>query len=249
MTSVVLFFCQSQIKHLFQLPFMSRKRDILEIILGIIVLIIPILAFLNIRRIDLFTYSLGLFPMNVAYILNRLIIGFFVFCGLILVVSALLEKRGKTILFIVSIVIPFLIAPLPFFSSHWYQKSISFDKNSFDAFIDDNPSIAKGKYVLCFLSTGCEYCEMTTRKITTIQRRIGHPEAFKYIFYDNSDIDNFIESTHSNHFDLMIVPTELFLTITHGRTPIIFLINDGEVFQKYSYTIIDEKEIKRFLSE
>ena len=228
---------------------MSRKREILEIILGIIVLIIPILAFLNIRRIDLFTYSLGFFPMNVAYILNRLIIGLFIFCGLILITSSLIKKERRTFLFIASIVIPFLIAPLPFFTSQWYQKRISFDKNSFDAFINDNPSIAKGKYVLCFLSTGCKYCEMTTRKISTIQQRISHQEAFKYIFYDDSDIDKFIESTHSNHFDLMIVPTELFLTITHGRTPLIFLINDGEIIQKYSYTIIDEKEIKRFLSK
>ncbi|MBO7523079.1 MAG: hypothetical protein J6T30_04425 [Bacteroidales bacterium] len=228
---------------------MSRKREILEIILGIIVLIIPILAFLFIRRIDLFTYSLGLFPMNVAYILNRLIIGLFIFCGLILITSGIRKKGKRSFLFIASIVIPFLIAPLPFFSSHWYQKRISFDKNSFDAFIDDNPSIAKGKYVLCFLSTGCEYCEMTTKKIATIQQRVGHPEAFKYIFYDDSNVDKFIESTHSNRFDLMIVPTELFLTITHGRTPIIFLINDGEIIQKYSYTIIDEKGIKRFLSE
>ena len=228
---------------------MSRKSHISEIILGIIALTIPILAFLNIRKIDLYTYCLNIFPMNVAYILNRLIIGIFIFCGLFLILSGFLKKGKKRLLFLASIIIPFLIAPLPCTTSHWYQKRISFDKNSFDAFIDDNPSIAKGKYVLCFLSTGCEYCEMTTRKISTLQQRIGHPEAFKYLYYDESGIDNFNESTQSTHIEKIIVPTELFLTMTHRRTPIIFLVNDGEVIQKYSYTIIDEKEIKRFLSE
>lgn len=226
---------------------MSRKRHILEIMLGIIVLFIPIFAFFNIRKIDLYTYCLNIFPMNVAYILNRLIIAIIIFCGLVLLTSCLRKKGKKTILFIVCIIIPFLIAPLPFVTSQWYQKRILYDKNSFDVFTNENPSLAKGNYVLCFFSEGCEYCEMATKKISTIQRRIGHSEAFKYVFYDDSDIVNSTNDIHS--FDKIIVQTELFHKITHGRTPIIFFLHDGEVVQINSYMTIDEKRIKQFVSE
>lgn len=227
---------------------MSAIKKTIKSIIGLIILTIPIMALTNIRRVDLYAYCTGILPMDMTYIVDRLIIGIVIFGGIYLMTSFLENRLIRKIILIATIIIPFLVTPPPFLLTRWYQHRISLDDNAFKTFSDENPNIVRGKHVICFVSSGCEFCEMAAKKLSIIQTRSGSKDSFRYIAYDDN-INELFTATHSTPFDHTTIPAEQFLKITHGRTPVILLVEDGKVITKYSYTILNEREIKAFLSE
>ena len=123
----------------------------------------------------------------------------------------------------------------------------------FDALLDTEPfnslSLKEGKQVICFYSTGCEYCQMAARKLSLMQQFYGFPkENITYIFMGNEEgVERFYEQSESARYrDILVDDVRNLLKITDGNFPVVVLLDNGEVVHEYGFRNMNEAEIRAF---
>ena len=122
----------------------------------------------------------------------------------------------------------------------------------FDEMLDDAPldglNLTEGKQVVCFFSTGCEYCQMAARKLSLMQQFNGFPEgSITYLFMgDEEGIERFYEQSASARYRDVLYPDARMLKAVNGNLPVIVFLEDGEVVREYGFRNMDEAEIKAF---
>ena len=107
-----------------------------------------------------------------------------------------------------------------------------YNKSAFEsALASDGPlsAYAEEHQLVAFVTPGCPYCRMTREKIGSMIQR--HQLDTSYI--------HFIEPQD--------LPSGLFLDITYGQRPFVFLLDNGQVVTTYHYRNINEKKISSFL--
>ena len=124
----------------------------------------------------------------------------------------------------------------------------------FDEMLDDAPldslNLTEGKQVVCFFSTGCEYCQMAARKLSLMQQFNGFPEgSITYLFMgDEEGIERFYEQSASARYRDVLYPDARMLKAVNGNLPVIVFLEDGEVVREYGFRNMDEAEIKAFMA-
>ena len=116
----------------------------------------------------------------------------------------------------------------------------------------DSLNLTDGKQVVCFFSTGCEYCQMAAQKLSLMQQYYGFPaESITYIFMGSEDgIAKFYEKSQSEHYrDVLYADAPKLLQTINGSFPTIVFLNDGEVVYEYGFRNMKEEEIKVFFIE
>ena len=124
----------------------------------------------------------------------------------------------------------------------------------FNEMLDASPldtlNLRKGKQVICFLSTSCEYCQMAAQKLSLMQQFYGFPkENITYLFMGNEEsIAKFYEESGSAQYrDLLYPDVARLLKAVNGNFPVIVFLEDGEVVHEYGFRNMNEAEIQAFM--
>ena len=113
----------------------------------------------------------------------------------------------------------------------------------------DSLNLTEGKQVICFYSTGCEYCQMAARKLSLMQRFYGFPAGnITNVFMGSEEgIARFYEKSESEHYrDVLYKDVVKLLKITNGNFPVLVFLEEGEIVHEYGFRSMREEEIGDF---
>lgn len=110
-------------------------------------------------------------------------------------------------------------------------------------------NLSKGRYVVAFLTPGCQFCKMADEKLTHICRRNDLDSAAFLYFTPRQDSTTASLTLDTTTFirPSYIIDLDTYSRITYGQRPIVFLIEDGQVTATCHYRNIDEHQIVDFL--
>ena len=155
---------------------------------------------------------------------------------------------------VVSSVGVFAVSPPDNFTSA-YSAEQHLQVPLFDALLDESPldslHLRQGKQVVCFFSTGCEYCQMAARKLSLMQQFYGFPtESITYVLMGSQEgIEAFYSESQSERYrNVLYEDVHELLRVTNGNFPVIVFIDNGEVVHEYGFRNMKEEEIKAFFS-
>ena len=156
------------------------------------------------------------------------------------------------IIVIVSSVGVFVVSPPDNYTSN-YDPDHNLHTELFNEMLDDAPldtlDLREGKQVVCFFSTGCEYCQLAAHKLSLMQRFYGFPEEnITCLFLGNEEsIAKFYELSESARYrDVLYPDVERMLKAVDGNLPTIVFLDHGEVVYEYGFRNMNEDEIKAF---
>ena len=124
----------------------------------------------------------------------------------------------------------------------------------FDEMLGDAPldklHLDEGKQIVCFFSTGCEYCQMAARKLSLMQQFHGFPDdRITYLFMGNEeDVSMFYKLSESARYRDIFYPDARMLKAVKGNLPTIVFMENGKVVHEYGFRNMDEEEIKAFMA-
>ena len=146
----------------------------------------------------------------------------------------------------------FVASPPDNYTSN-YDPDYNLQTELFDTMLDEAPldslNLREGKQVVCFFSTGCDYCQMAARKLSLMQQFYGFPEEnITYLFVGNEEgIETFYDQSESARYrDVLYPDVTRLLKAVDGNMPTIVLLENGEVVHEYGFRNMNEDEIKAF---
>ena len=146
----------------------------------------------------------------------------------------------------------FVASPPDNYTSN-YDPDHNLQTERFDTMLDEAPldslNLREGKQVVCFFSTGCDYCQMAARKLSLMQQFYGFPEEnITYLFVGNEEgIAKFYDQSESARYrDVLYPDVTRMLEAVDGNMPTIVLLENGEVVHEYGFRNMNEEEIKAF---
>ena len=146
----------------------------------------------------------------------------------------------------------FVASPPDNYTSN-YDSDHNLHTELFDTMLDEAPldslNLREGKQVVCFFSTGCDYCQMAARKLSLMQQFYGFPEEnITYLFVGNEEgIAKFYGQSESARYrDVLYTDVTRLLKAVDGNMPTIVFLENGEVVHEYGFRNMNEDEIKAF---
>ena len=148
----------------------------------------------------------------------------------------------------------FVISPPDNYTPN-YEPEHNLQTELFNEMLDDEPldslDLREGKQVICFFSTGCEYCQMAAQKLSLMQQFYGFPaENITYVFMGNEEgVAEFFGQTDSLAYRHVLYKDVVrLLKAINGNFPAIVFMDNGEVVHEYGFRNMREEEIKAFFS-
>lgn len=183
--------------------------------------------------------------------------------GFLLVLFLLIYRNeGRKTLFrwlflclaiIASAVAVFVVSPPDNYTSN-YDPDQNLQVEIFDEMLNKAPldslDLQKGKQVVCFFSSSCDYCQMAARKLSLMQQFYGFPpENVTCLFMGNEEgMAKFYEESESVLYRNVLFPdVTLLLKAVNGNLPTIVFLEDGAVVHEYGFRNMNEAEIKAFM--
>ena len=168
------------------------------------------------------------------------------------------ETRYRWLIFgaavVVSTVAVFLIAPPDNYTPS-YTAEHNLQVELFDEILDDAPldslNLREGKQVVCFFSTGCEFCQMAAHKLSLMQQYYGFPsDRIIYVFMGTEEgIDKFYEKSESVRYsNVLYTDVVRLIKVINGTFPTIVFMENGEPIHEYGFRSMKEEEIKAFFT-
>lgn len=99
-------------------------------------------------------------------------------------------------------------------------------------------SVVEGDHVVCFFSLRCNFCKMSARKLMTLRERGDFPDAPIIALIgrgEDTDTAPFLAETGFRPDEVHFIEPSDFLRITNGAMPLILLMHDATVVEKYNY--------------
>lgn len=136
-----------------------------------------------------------------------------------------------------------------------YDPEHNLQAEYFEAALNETPltelNLTQGKQVLCFFSTGCDYCQMAAHKLSLMQQFYGFPaENITYVFMGSEEgIEKFYQLSESERYRNVLYPDVVqLLKAVNGNFPVIVLLENGEVVREYGFRNMREDEIRAFMN-
>ncbi len=156
------------------------------------------------------------------------------------------EKIAFAILFIVSISIPMIVSPPDSFRMQYYAAKTTYNAEYLDEYIKSN-NLSQGKRIISFYGASCRFCKLAAKKMDVIGSESKNPEIFTCVFWGSeSKIQSFFDITNTTVIPYKTIEVGEFLKITDGSMPLIVLIDNGKVVDKFGYRSIVESDILDF---
>ncbi|MBR5100273.1 MAG: DoxX family protein [Bacteroidales bacterium] len=98
--------------------------------------------------------------------------------------------------------------------------------------------VVEGNHVVCFYSLKCNFCKMSARKLMTLRERGDFPDAPIIAFIglgEDTDTGPFLAETGFRPDEIHFIEPADFLRITNGAMPLILVLHDSTVVEKYNY--------------
>lgn len=147
----------------------------------------------------------------------------------------------------------FVVSPPDNFTSS-YQTQQNVNMEQLAEAMEQPPletlQLDEGKKIVCFFSTGCEYCQLSARKLSLMQQYYGFsPDDICYVFMGTEEgRERFYEVSQSKHYKDVIFEDAIgLLKITNGLFPVMLLLENGMVVHEYEFRSMKEDEIKSFM--
>ena len=99
-------------------------------------------------------------------------------------------------------------------------------------------SVVEGDHVICFYSLRCNFCKMSARKLMTLRERGDLSDAPIIALIgrgENTDTEPFLSETGFRPDEIHFIEPTDFLRITNGAMPLILVMHDSTVVEKYNY--------------
>ena len=136
----------------------------------------------------------------------------------------------------------FIVSPPDNWRYDSYSLSTTVNEEALGEALADGtlPSdIMEGDKVVCFYSLKCEFCRMSAQKIGTM-RRMGTFSAAPLVAVigrgeDLVDPKPFFEQARLDCSEWHFIEPARFLRITNGEMPLILVLHEGRIVEKYSY--------------
>lgn len=99
-------------------------------------------------------------------------------------------------------------------------------------------SVVEGDHVICFYSLRCNFCKMSARKLMTLRERGDLSDAPIIALIgrgENTDTEPFLSETGFLPDEIHFIEPTDFLRITNGAMPLILVMHDSTVVEKYNY--------------
>ena len=99
-------------------------------------------------------------------------------------------------------------------------------------------SVVEGDHVVCFFSLKCNFCRMSARKLMTLRERGDFPDAPIIALIgrgEDTDTTPFLMETGFRPDEVHFIEPADFLRITNGAMPLILVMHDENVTEKYNY--------------
>ena len=136
-----------------------------------------------------------------------------------------------------------------------YTAEQNLQMELFDEMLDEAPldslNLREGKQVVCFFSTGCEFCQLSAQKLSLMQKFNDFPaDKVTYLFMGTEEgIDKFYEKSESVQYRSVLYPDVVrMLTAINGEFPTIVFMDNGSVTHVYGLRNMKEEEIKAFMA-
>ncbi len=165
------------------------------------------------------------------------------------------KKLILSTLIVVSFVLPLIVSPPDFIYTRIYSINTEVNEEEFAAFLTDQidfpTDISQGKQMLCFYGPSCEFCKITAGKISILADKFKINKAnISCVFFGNEEkIKDFFTISDSQEFEYSIINAGTFLQITEGRMPLVVLLNDGVIVEKFGSRNLNETFIRTFFEE
>ena len=154
----------------------------------------------------------------------------------------------------VSTIVVFVISPPDNYTPS-YESEQNLQEDLFDEMLDVSPldslNLRDGKQVVCFFSTGCEYCQMAARKLSLMQQFNNFPaDRITYVFMGSEEgIAQFYENSESAQYRNVLYPDVVrLLKAINGAFPTLVFMDNGEPIHEYGLRNMREEEIKVFMA-
>lgn len=148
----------------------------------------------------------------------------------------------------------FAVSPPDNFTPSYHAEK-SLQTELFDAALQETPlkefDLDHGKQVVCFFSTGCEFCQMAAHKLSLMQQFYDFPaENITFVFMGSEEgMERFFEESESVRFRSVLYDDVVgLLKMVNGNFPVIVMIDNGEVVHEYGFRNMREDEIKAFMA-
>ena len=136
-----------------------------------------------------------------------------------------------------------------------YEPEQNLQTELFNEMLDDEPlaslDLREGKQVICFFSTGCEYCQMAAQKLSLMQQFYDFPaENITYVFMGNEEgvVEFFGQMESPAYRHVLYKDVVRLLKAINGNFPAIVFLDNGEMVHEYGFRNMREEEIKAFFS-
>lgn len=99
-------------------------------------------------------------------------------------------------------------------------------------------SVVEGDHVVCFFSLKCNFCRMSARKLMTLRERGDFTDAPIIALIgrgEDTDTAPFLTETGFRPDEVHFIEPADFLRITNGAMPLILVMHDETVVEKYNY--------------
>ena len=146
----------------------------------------------------------------------------------------------RIILPVLSLSIVLISSPPDNWRYKYYSKDTSINAKAFeDAFKNDilKQEIKEGEKIVCFYSLKCNFCKMSAQKIGTMRRMKTFSNAEIIVVFGGnpSDPSTFFKNNKLDCKNYFFISPEDFLRITNGKMPLILVMKEGKIIQKFSY--------------
>ncbi len=173
------------------------------------------------------------------------------------------SETTTTCLLAAGIALPFILFPFSAGEPGWLKKGgYKLDLAPLYAPIKDDTAalrvpypetppmdVAKGKYIIAFLSPSCEHCRIAARKMALMKRDDPSIPFFVVIGGIASDLTDYWKQTKAQNLPYMRLHRDPFLQYTGGVFPQILWVNNGTVEAKSTYNSLNQREIEKWMKQ
>ncbi len=135
-----------------------------------------------------------------------------------------------------------------------YAPDQNLQEELFNEMLDEAPldtlNLREGKQIICFFSTGCEYCQMAAHKLSLMQQFYGFPEGNVTCLFMGTEggVTKFYEQSESARYRDVLYPDVVrLLKAVDGSLPTIVFLEDGTAVHEYGFRNMNEAEIKAYM--
>ena len=167
--------------------------------------------------------------------------------------------RGKTAVGVVcavlAFVVPFVLFPTDSLYNLFRKSGCAVDGRRFEQLMQDSAArsldAGEGDYVFGFLSAGCKYCKIGSKKLNTMVEinRLDTNRVVFFIWGSEKSIRQFKEETGATHFRYVTLSPVEAIKIVDGIFPTYVLVKDGQPVEATDVRGLNDRKIRDFLSK